>query len=152
MYLVTLILAALTLLAHQTLAQKPTRTLPTLPTWPTPTPDPGGPLPASCTYRPTATWYKTSGCAVTCATSIRCNADFPVIVPCGCTRASVAPTTTSICPTASDCQQCTTSWGIYVTTQSNCASNARVTGRAEANDAHRWKEEGMARYARPLRA
>ncbi|KAK4640248.1 hypothetical protein QC761_605330 [Podospora bellae-mahoneyi] len=76
----------------------------------------------------------------------------PVIVPCGCTRASVAPTTTSICPTASDCQQCTTSWGIYVTTQSNCALNARVTGRAEANDAHRWKEEGMARYARLLRA
>ncbi|KAK0673480.1 hypothetical protein QBC41DRAFT_215014, partial [Cercophora samala] len=79
----------------------------------------------------------------------------PVIIPCGCTRASVAPTTTSICPTASDCQQCTTSWGIYVTTQSSCGLGARVTERAEALhhiDPRNREEEGMVRYARPLRA
>ncbi|KAK4180002.1 hypothetical protein QBC36DRAFT_321235 [Triangularia setosa] len=155
MHFATLILAITIFAAHQVLSQPPTRTLPTLPVWPTPTPDPGGPLPASCTYSPTATWYKTSGCAVNCVTSIRCNADFPIIVPCGCTRASVAPTTTTICPPASGCHQCTTKWGLYVTTQSNCTSDARVTGRAEAmnhNDSHNRDKEGIVRYARPLQA
>ncbi|KAK0741652.1 hypothetical protein B0T21DRAFT_282824, partial [Apiosordaria backusii] len=80
----------------------------------------------------------------------------PVIIPCGCTRASVVPTTTTICATASPCVQCKTGWGIYVTTQSNCASGSRVTGRAGAfneNDIHNKGEEGIIRrYARPLQA
>lgn len=32
-------------------------------------------LPASCTYRPTATWYATTGCDIPCATNALCIAD-----------------------------------------------------------------------------
>ncbi|AEO71609.1 uncharacterized protein THITE_2021175, partial [Thermothielavioides terrestris NRRL 8126] len=84
-------------------------------------------LPASCTYRPTATWYATSGCAIPCATSPFCIADDYVVLPCGCSRAAVSPTTVTICPTRSPCYQCTTGWGIATITDSNCPPSATPT-------------------------
>ncbi|KAK4242173.1 hypothetical protein C8A03DRAFT_11614 [Achaetomium macrosporum] len=87
-------------------------------------------LPASCTYRPTATWYATSGCDIPCPTSPLCIADNFVVVPCGCTRAAVSPTTITICPTKAPCNQCMTGWGIATITESNCPPTTTATSTA----------------------
>lgn len=57
-----------------------------------------------------------------------------VVLPCGCTRAAVSPTVTTLCPTASsNCQfQCSTGWGIGTTTDSNCPGSATATAAPTA--------------------
>ncbi|SPQ27406.1 977c37c1-1276-4ba3-a131-d19713aef281 [Thermothielavioides terrestris] len=50
-----------------------------------------------------------------------------VVLPCGCSRAAVSPTTVTICPTRSPCYQCTTGWGIATITDSNCPPSATPT-------------------------
>ncbi|KAK3901365.1 hypothetical protein C8A05DRAFT_16445 [Staphylotrichum tortipilum] len=84
-------------------------------------------LPASCTYRPTATWYATTGCDIACPTQPLCIADSFVVLPCGCTRAAVSPTTITICPTRSPCYQCSTGWGIGTITDSKCPPSSTPT-------------------------
>ncbi|KAH6847990.1 hypothetical protein B0I37DRAFT_415681 [Chaetomium sp. MPI-CAGE-AT-0009] len=60
-----------------------------------------------------------------------CIADAYVVLPCGCDRAAVAPTTVSRCPTASgNCFQCSTGWGIATITDSNCPPSATATPTA----------------------
>ncbi|KAL2144668.1 hypothetical protein VTI28DRAFT_8696 [Corynascus sepedonium] len=86
-------------------------------------------LPASCTYRPTATTYQTSGCDFSCPTSsVWCIVDAYVVLPCGCDRAAVSPTTVTRCPTTSaNCLQCSTGWGIATITDSDCPPSATAT-------------------------
>ncbi|KAL2179946.1 uncharacterized protein P884DRAFT_275532 [Thermothelomyces heterothallicus CBS 202.75] len=90
-------------------------------------------LPASCTYRPTATSYLTTGCEFACptTTSVWCISDAYVVLPCGCDRAAVSPTTVTRCPTASvHCPQCSTGWGIATITDPNCPSSTTETASA----------------------
>ncbi|KAL2160275.1 hypothetical protein VTH06DRAFT_1448 [Thermothelomyces fergusii] len=81
-------------------------------------------LPDSCTFRPTATKYQSTGCEFACPTttsSVWCIADAIVTKPCGCDRVVVSPTTVTQCPTVSaHCRQCSTAWGIFTVTESNC--------------------------------
>ncbi|KAG7294247.1 hypothetical protein NEMBOFW57_004317 [Staphylotrichum longicolle] len=86
-------------------------------------------LPASCTYRPTATWYATTGCAIACPTQPLCIADAFVVLPCGCSRAAVSPTTVTICPTRSPCYQCSTGYGIATITDSKCPPSSTPTAQ-----------------------
>ncbi|KAK4144130.1 uncharacterized protein C8A04DRAFT_11844 [Dichotomopilus funicola] len=90
-----------------------------------------GGLPSSCTYRPQATTYTNEGCAFTCPPqSAWCIADAYVVLPCGCDRAAVAPTTISRCPTASyNCLQCSTGWGIATVTDPNCPPSSTATAK-----------------------
>ncbi|KAL2259475.1 hypothetical protein VTK26DRAFT_6844 [Humicola hyalothermophila] len=123
--------------------ERPTRTPPTIPTRPstlsTPTDSPTlSPLPESCTYRPTATWFATSGCDLSCSMEIDCVADFAVVLPCGCDRAAVSPTTTTICPTRTPCYQCVTGWGIATVTDPRCESSGAATAAAAGPVAVRW--------------
>ncbi|KAK3681593.1 hypothetical protein B0T22DRAFT_472516 [Podospora appendiculata] len=78
-------------------------------------------LPDSCTFRPTQTFYSSSGCSLTCNTGF-CVVDAPVTVSCGCSRAPVEPTTVTVCPTKTPCYQCYTGWGTFLYTQS-CTSS-----------------------------
>ncbi|KAK4119978.1 hypothetical protein N657DRAFT_649551 [Parathielavia appendiculata] len=87
-------------------------------------------LPASCTYRPTATWFATTGCDIPCPTSPLCIADHFVVLPCGCSSAAVSPTTVTICPTRSPCYQCSTGWGIATITDSKCPPSPTATKTA----------------------
>ncbi|KAK4101338.1 hypothetical protein N658DRAFT_496214 [Parathielavia hyrcaniae] len=87
-------------------------------------------LPASCTYRPTATHFATSGCDIPCPTEPLCIADMIVVLPCGCDSAVVSPTTVTVCPTQSPCFRCSTGWGIATTTDSNCPPSSTATQTA----------------------
>ncbi|KAK4238979.1 hypothetical protein C8A03DRAFT_14595, partial [Achaetomium macrosporum] len=73
-------------------------------------------LPDSCTYRPTQTYYFSSGCAHTCATGF-CIIDAPVTISCGCPTVVIETQTVTVCPTATPCQQCTTGWGTFLHTE-----------------------------------
>ncbi|KAK4154145.1 hypothetical protein C8A00DRAFT_14715 [Chaetomidium leptoderma] len=87
-------------------------------------------LPASCTYRPTATWFATTGCDIPCPSSPLCIADNYVVLPCGCERAAVSPTTVTICPTRAPCMQCSTGFGIATITDSNCPPSSTASASA----------------------
>ncbi|KAH6622909.1 hypothetical protein F5144DRAFT_344929 [Chaetomium tenue] len=125
--------SSLVLVAIATLMQ-PAMGSPACPARSSTTPTPSGPstLPASCTFRPQATTYTNDGCDFKCPPqSAWCIADAFVVLPCGCDRAAVAPTTVSRCPTASgNCFQCSTGWGIATVTDSNCPPSATATATA----------------------
>ncbi|KAK4040567.1 hypothetical protein C8A01DRAFT_46122 [Parachaetomium inaequale] len=130
----SLILAAIGALIQPGMSSPacPARTSTTKSTSTTPTPTGPPTLPASCTYRPQATSYQTTGCDFTCPPqSAWCIADAYVVLPCGCDRAAVSPTTVTRCPTASaNCFQCSTGWGIATITDSNCPPSATASATA----------------------
>ncbi|KAK3946227.1 hypothetical protein QBC46DRAFT_402596 [Diplogelasinospora grovesii] len=109
------------------------------------------PMPESCTTRPTQTFYSTSGCDIACTDTAWCIMDCKppdpltrpytqlmvnndmkdaVTLSCGCTSVAVRPTTTTICPTKSNCQQCTTGWGIATIMQTGCSPAAVAAAAA----------------------
>ncbi|KAK4190302.1 hypothetical protein QBC35DRAFT_449499 [Podospora australis] len=141
-------LAVLAMIITPILAQT-TRTPPPKPTLSTQQPGPtptGGALPASCTTRPVATWYKTSGCEVNCNPTLNCIADFALVLPCGCTLATAIPTTTTICPTRTPCVQCQTGWGLITVTDPSCSKPTgnvapRVLPAMETPVAVKWMRE-----------
>ncbi|KAK4244588.1 hypothetical protein C7999DRAFT_17179, partial [Corynascus novoguineensis] len=86
--------------------------------------------PDSCTYRPTQTFYSSSGCAHTCETGF-CIIDAPATVSCGCPTVFIETQTTTMCPTQAPCRQCYTGWGTFLYTEL-CAS-ATATGPAKVS-------------------
>ncbi|KAK3295349.1 uncharacterized protein B0H64DRAFT_395076 [Chaetomium fimeti] len=82
--------------------------------------------PDSCTYRPTQTFYSSSGCSHTCATGF-CIIDAPATISCGCPRVFIETQTVTVCPTHTPCQQCYTGWGTFLYTEA-CATATAVVG------------------------
>ncbi|KAL2258403.1 hypothetical protein VTK26DRAFT_8292 [Humicola hyalothermophila] len=78
--------------------------------------------PDSCTYRPTQTYYSSSGCALSCSTRF-CIIDAPATISCGCPTVFIETQTVTVCPTATPCWQCTTGWGTFIYTET-CTSTA----------------------------
>ncbi|KAK0630926.1 hypothetical protein B0T17DRAFT_235117 [Bombardia bombarda] len=74
-------------------------------------------MPESCIFRPTQTFYSSSGCALTCSSGF-CVIDAPVTISCGCPSVEITPTTITTCPTKTPCYQCYTGWGTFKETQS----------------------------------
>ncbi|EAQ91564.1 predicted protein [Chaetomium globosum CBS 148.51] len=85
--------------------------------------------PDSCTYRPTQTFYSSSGCAHTCATGF-CVIDAPATISCGCPRVFIETQTVTVCPTQTPCQQCYTGWGTFLYTEPCGSATATVSASA----------------------
>ncbi|KAK0717685.1 hypothetical protein B0T26DRAFT_302153 [Lasiosphaeria miniovina] len=88
-------------------------------------------LAASCTYKPTQTFYSSSGCPLTCGNEF-CVIDAAVTIPCGCPRVDIQPTTVTVCPTQTPCYQCYTGWGTFLVTQTCPQTASLPTHTSEA--------------------
>ncbi|KAK4108122.1 hypothetical protein N656DRAFT_848963 [Canariomyces notabilis] len=84
--------------------------------------------PDSCTYRPTQTYYASSGCAFSCSSQF-CIIDAPATISCGCPTVFIETQTVTVCPTKSPCWNCHTGWGTFLVTET-CTSTATTAAVA----------------------
>ncbi|KAL1839397.1 hypothetical protein VTJ49DRAFT_1528 [Mycothermus thermophilus] len=89
--------------------------------------------PDSCTYRPTQTYYATSGCSSISCDMGFCVTDAPATVSCGCPTVWIETQYTTVCPTTTPCQQCYTGWGTFIVTES-CGATSTSAALAAPTD------------------
>ncbi|KAL2123508.1 hypothetical protein VTJ04DRAFT_3963 [Mycothermus thermophilus] len=88
--------------------------------------------PESCTFRPTQTYYSSSGCAITCDAGF-CIRDEPATISCGCPTVFIETQYTTVCPTTSPCYQCHSAWGTFLYTEP-CSTTTPTAAPAVPTD------------------